>query len=132
MLLIYSISSIVIGVLCITLSILVIAISYRKLLTYLGKGEPNKADFAVLYSLENQPVHGEVEFFYELKTAKNVRLELLDEQMMFTHLIDERLGMVGGNIVRFDSTTVDSGNYFYQMVTENQKTSKKLRIENPR
>ncbi len=131
MLLIYSISSIVVGVLCITLSLLVVVISYRKLLSHLGKGNANPMDFAVLYSLENQPTSGVVEFYYELKKNKEVRLELLDIDMNFLQEIDKRTGTIGGNIVRFDTNQIDNGNYFYQLTTDNQKTAKKIRIENP-
>ena len=87
--------------------------------------------FAVLYSLENQPASGVVEFYYELKKNKEVRLELLDIDMNFLQEIDKRTGTIGGNIVRFDTNQIDNGNYFYQLTTDNQKTAKKIRIENP-
>jgi hypothetical protein len=36
----------------------------------------------------------------------------------------------GGHIVRFDSTQIDDGNYFFGLRTENQKTLKKCQIRN--
>jgi hypothetical protein len=37
---------------------------------------------------------------------------------------------IGGNIVRFESSALPNGNYFYGLETENQKIMKKMRIEN--
>ncbi|MBU2019476.1 MAG: hypothetical protein KJ941_07515 [Bacteroidetes bacterium] len=132
MLLIYSFTNILLGVLTVSLSILVLVIAYKKLLAYLGKGVPNKAEYAVLYTLENQPCKGEIEFFYELKSPKTVRLELLNSERELVTVIDERNATPGGTIVRFDSLTEQNGDYYYQIVTDNQKTIKKMRIENPR
>jgi hypothetical protein len=132
MLLIYSLPNILLGVLSVSLSLLVIVISYKKLLAYMGKGTPNKADYVFLYTLENQPSFGVVEFFYELKASKNVRLELLNKELELIEVIDQRDAESGGTIVRFDTSTHSNGDYYYQIVTDNQKTMKKMRIENPR
>ena len=36
----------------------------------------------------------------------------------------------GGNIIKFDSSNLPNGNYFYSLQTENQKIIKKITIEN--
>ena len=131
MLLVYSITNILLGVLTVSLAVLIFAIAYRKLLAYLGKGSPNKQDFAVLYSLDIQPCQGSVEFFYELKSPKTVRIELLNMKMEVVQVVNEKTGSIGGNIIPFDTKQQPNGDYFYQLVTENQKTTKKMRIKNP-
>lgn len=126
----FSAGKIAVGVLAVSLAILLFVIAYRKLLAYLGKGNPPKEKYCVLYGLENSVVAGEVEFYFTTEEKKIVALEILNQNMDFVHLIVEKEFGVGGNIVRFDSTVLPNGNYFYQLRTENQKTMKKLRIEN--
>lgn len=126
----FSAGKIIIGVLAVSLALLLFVIAYRKLLAYLGKGNPPKEKYCVLYGLENPVVAGEVEFYFTTEEKKVVALEILNQNMDFVHLIVEKEFGVGGNIVRFDSSTLANGNYFYQLRTENQKTMKKLRIAN--
>jgi hypothetical protein len=127
----FSIGKLMVGVLTVSLSLLVLIIAYRKLLAYLGKGNPPKEKYCVLFGLENPVVTGEVEFYFTSEEAKKVALEILDENMQFFHLIVEKEFDSGGNIVRFDSTQLKNGNYYYQLRTDNQKTMKKIRIQHP-
>lgn len=127
----FSIGKLMVGVLTVSLSLLVLIIAYRKLLAYLGKGNPPKEKYCVLFGLENPVVTGEVEFYFTSEEAKKVALEILDENMQFLHLIVEKEFELGGNIIRFDSTQLKNGNYFYQLRTDNQKTMKKIRVQHP-
>ena len=131
MILAFSITSVALGTLCVSLAVLVIIIAYRKLLSYLGKGHPPKEYYAVLYSIEMQPAKGTIDLYYELKVDKDIELHLLDIDMKDFKLIDKRLGTKGGNKILFDTTLVPNGNYYYELRSDNQKTMKKLRVENP-
>lgn len=120
----------VIYILCVTLGILVIAIGYRQLLRYLGKGAPSKEDYCVLYSLEKNPSQGELEFYFTSEEPKSVTINILDKDMNFLTEVTTIDCHKGGNIVRYDSTQIADGNYFYCLQTKNQKTMKKMRIQN--
>ena len=123
-------STTVIYTLCVTLGILVIAIGYRQLLKYLGKGTPPKEDYCVLYGLEKNPAQGELEFYFTSEIPKSVTLNILDEEMNFVKEVSTIDCHKGGNIIRYDSTEMANGNYFYCLQTDNQKTMKKMRIQN--
>ena len=123
-------STTLIYILCVTLGILVIAILYRKLLRYLGKGTPPKENYCVLYSLEKNPSVGELEFYFTSDLEKTVTLNVLDLDMELVAEIETIECHKGGNIIRYDSTQMPDGNYFYCLQTANQKTMKKMRIQN--
>ncbi|MDG1332764.1 MAG: hypothetical protein P8P74_10560 [Crocinitomicaceae bacterium] len=123
-------STTVIYILCVTLGILVVAIGYRQLLRYLGKGTPPKEDYCVLYSLEKSPAQGELEFYFTSEMPKSVTMNILDAEMNFVTEVSTIDCHKGGNIIRYDSTQIANGNYFYCLQTANQKTMKKMRIKN--
>ena len=123
-------STTIIYILCVTLGILVLAIAYRKLLGYLGRGNPAKENYCVLYELEKNPAVGELEFYFTSENEKSVTLNILDQDMNFFKEIQTIDCHKGGNIIRYDSTVIPNGNYFYCLQTANQKTMKKMRIQN--
>ncbi len=97
----------------------------------MGKGELDKAKYANLYPITRQPASGEVELFYELEENKeSVELVLLNMEMEVLQTIDNRAGKKGGNKVKFDTTAVENGRYFFELRSDNQKTAKTLIIEN--
>ncbi len=115
----------------IVLSITTLAILfYRRLLMRLNRDNMNTADYCVLYPLESQTVKGEVEIYFTAEQPREAKITLLDTDMNEVQVIKEGKFTSGGNIVRFDTTKVSNGNYFYALVTDNQKTSKKMRIQN--
>lgn len=120
----------VIYILIITLGLLVLAIGYRELLKYLGKGAPSKKDFCVLYALEKDPAAGELEFYFTSEEKKPVSINILDADMNFVAEVASLDCNKGGNIIRYDSTQLADGNYFYSLETANQKTMKKMRVQN--
>ena len=127
----YSFGKLAVGVLFVSLAILVLIIAYRKLLTYLGKGNPVKEDYCVLYGLEVAEATGEVEFYFTTESPRNVCLELLNGDMTFNRVIREGDFGKGGHIVRFETKEIENGNYFYCLKTDNQKTMKKMKVNNP-
>lgn len=123
-------NNILIAVLCVTLAALVFIIAYRKLLQYMGKGKLPKEKYAVLYSLENNPSKGELEFYFTCEEEKNYRFEILKDDFSFLHLVNEGTMKSGGNILRYDSKLLANGTYYYRLLTDNQKTVKKMHILN--
>ena len=126
----YSISKILIGILCVSLALILIYIAYKKLLAYLGKGTPSPNDYCVLYSLEIEPAKGELEFYFTSAVPRSVKIEILNDDLSLNTVIIEKEFSDGGHIIRFDSNTLPNGNYFYCLRTDNQKTMKKMRVQN--
>ena len=126
----YSISKVLIGILLTSITLLILVIAYKKLLAYFGKGNPKKEDYCVLYSLEGEVASGEIEIYFTTETPKSVTIELLNEDFSFNREVTQRDVTQGGHIVRFDSTVLANGHYYYCLRTDNQKTMKKMRVEN--
>lgn len=126
----YNVTQIALGVLFVSLAVLVIAIAYKKLLQYLGKGTPNKQDFCVLYALEESPSKGEVEFYFTCEENKDYAMWILDADMNDQVMVQEGHATPGGTIVRFDTSNVADGEYYFCLKTSNQKTMKKMQVFN--
>lgn len=126
----YSIISVVLGVLAVSLVLLVLYISYKKLVAYIGRGLPIAKDYCVLYSLEQEPAKGEVEIYFTSEIPKTVAIELLNADMTTNRLIVEKDFKDGGHILRFDTTAIEDGIYFFCLRTDNQKTMKKMTVKN--
>lgn len=126
----YSIGKVLVGILCVSLAVLVLFIAYRKLLAYLGKGSPAPKDYCVLYSLEISPSKGEVEFYFTTVAPKHVSIEILNEDMSLNKVVSAKECDEGGHIIRFDTTELSNGNYYYCLRSENQKTMKKMVVAN--
>lgn len=126
----YSISKVLIGALLVSITLLLIYIAYKKLLVKLGKGQPAENDYCVLYTLEKNPVDGEMEIYFTTKTPRKVTIELLNEDLSTNRVLAEGEFSEGGHIVRYDSLQIPDGEYFYCLRTDNQKTSKKITIKN--
>lgn len=126
----YNFSKMAVGVLVVSLAVLVLVIAYKKLLAFMGRGNINMEKYAVLYRLENDPVSGEIEFYFTCEEPKTGTFSILNEDSSLNQTIITKDFQTGGNIVRFDSTSISNGVYFYQLETENQKTMKKMNVLN--
>jgi hypothetical protein len=126
----YSVTQVLLTILTVSLILLIAFILYKKLLTRLGKGLPVAKDYCVLYSLEQNPVKGEMEIYFTSELPKTVKIELLNEDMSVNTTIAEKEYADGGHIVRFDTLNIPDGNYFYCLKTDNQKTMKKVLVKN--
>ncbi len=73
----FSVTQTLLGVLIVSLGLLVLIIAYKKLLAYLGKGSIIKEDYCVLYPLESNPISGEAEFYFTTEKNRNIIFELL-------------------------------------------------------
>jgi hypothetical protein len=105
-----------------------LVLAYRMILKRLQKGEINQVDYAKLYELEKSPVSGEVEFYFTIETPKTIKFSILDEKLVELLVLKEAEMKSGGHIIRFDSSQLANGIYFYCLETDNQKTLKKMRI----
>ena len=117
---------VLLGVLYVSLAALVLMIAYRKLLKVLGKGAPVKADYMVLYSVERNSETQELSFYFTTEVEKEYTLELLNTEMEPLRAIAQGKASKGGNIVRLAANELESQAKYYRLLTDNQKTTKKL------
>lgn len=110
-------------------AVLLFTVAYRGLLRRFGKGIPPKENYAVLYGLEKQQITGEVEFYFTMDQAKKIIFNILDERMDVQQTLVESDYDSGGHIVRFDTTILPNGIYFYCLQSENQKTMKRMVVQ---
>lgn len=126
----YSWTSILMGTLYASLGLLIVVIAYRKLLKYLDRGRPTSKKYCVLYTLEDEPSSGELTFYFTSEEPVEFKLSILDDDMNELKVIKSAKSGVGGNIVRYDSTEIENGNYYYCLQTEQQRTMKKMKVAN--
>lgn len=111
------------------LAVFVLYIAYRELLRRFGKGRVPNEQYAVLYGLEHMPVSGEVEFYFTISQPKRLAFEILHSDMRELQVLADREFEPGGHIVRFDTTVLPEGVYFYCLRSDNQKTMKRMQVQ---
>jgi hypothetical protein len=126
----YSISKVIIGILLTSITLLILIIAYKKLLARLGKGNPIQEDYCVLYNLEESPSQNEVAIYFTCNSERSILLELLSNELSTIQIIAEKIVQEGGHIIRFDTKSIPNGTYFYCLKTDNQKTMKKMIVAN--
>ena len=128
---IYSITNIVIGVMLVSICIILLVIGYRKVLSRLKREYIDPQDYCELYNVSVDKVEGEIDLFFETSTKREVKIVLLDEQWNEVSTLYDQEASEGGNKVALNTKDFPNGNYFYRLLSDNQKTTKKIRIENP-
>lgn len=119
---------VIIGMLWVSIIGLVLVIGYKKLLAYLGNNDIKKEDYCVLYNLEKSPVTGEAPFYFTSEKVRNVSIWIQDNTMQDLIEVSNQECKIGGNIIRFDTSKLKNGTYFYCLKTDNQKISKKMEV----
>jgi hypothetical protein len=115
--------------LAISLIVLFGIISYRKLLQYLSRNRIRTEEYINLYDLELSSITGEIEFYFTLPTTKFVQFEILDSNWLKILELASKQFEPGGHIIRFDSSSVSPGTYYYGIRTEGQVLHKKFIVE---
>lgn len=118
-----------IDVLFYSFGILVLIILYRLLLKRLSKGKVNLESYCTLYSLEKNPASGEIEFYFVTPELMKVEFSIWKENEKIIELRSEHFKK-GGHIIRYDSTQLADGEYFFGIITSNQRTIKRFNIKN--
>ena len=119
----------VFGVLIVIVAVALLVVAYRTLLKRLQKGKVDQKKYALLFDLENNRVTGEVEFYFTVEEEKPVRFVILDSNMQEIKEVVSKNFDKGGHIVRFDVNTLTPGVYFYSIVTDNQRSMKKIFVQ---
>lgn len=119
----------IIDFLIITLFILLGMIAYRFLLKYLSKGKVDQKAYCELYSLDEEPAHGELNFYFVCPSKLHVDFVIWEADKVALVLKSQSFEE-GGHLIKFDSTTLPNGSYFFGIETVNQKTQKRFSISN--
>lgn len=116
--------------LSITLVILLAIILYRLLLRFLSRKHVNTEQYCTLFDVEDQPVKGEIPFYFSTKIPRNVEFLLESVEGRCVAHIANQAFETGGHLLKFDSSALNDGTYFYVLKTENQEIRKKLVVKN--
>jgi hypothetical protein len=106
--------------------------AYRFLLAFMGKKEilHEQNDFPELHSLENPVVKGEIQLCFTIPEPMIVRLFIRnagnDKQL---EVSNEHFG-AGMHPQVFNTCLLENGVWYYEMVTNNYRTSRKMIIDN--
>ena len=76
------------------------------------------------------PASGKVQFYFTSEEEKNVKFHILDNDYKFVKELYNQQCSADGNIVHFDTTELQNGVYYYCLLTENQKTMKRMTVHN--
>lgn len=113
-----------------SLMAIVVIIGYRYMIRRWSKQVWKKEDFVQLFSLENSLVSGEISFFFEVFSAKHVRFVLVDQTGKEVKSMVDEVRKPGGYVIRVDTTQIPNGIYYYCLTAENQRTEKRLEVNN--
>ncbi|MCC6702831.1 MAG: hypothetical protein IT221_14970 [Fluviicola sp.] len=117
------------AIIIVLIAVLMLNLAYKGLIQRFRKGHIDHSKFAVLFDLDKRFVTGEIEFYFTLDTAKGLRFLILNQGMETIEVVKDQDYESGGHIVRFDSSKLDSGVYFYCIETDNQRTMKKFFVQ---
>ena len=109
--------------------ILFIIILYRLMINRLSKGRHIRENFCILYPLDINPSSGIIPFYFTTEIAKKIVFTIESEDNKVIEIANREFE-TGGHILRFDSTSLPDGLYFYCLKTDVQESKKKFRITN--
>ena len=109
--------------------ILLAVIGYRALLRRFQRGHMKHKDYCELYTLDHEPAMGELAFYFVCPDKTNVQFAIWQNNLL-VHEITNTSYEKGGHILRFDSTQLSNGVYYYGIITADQETKKRMTIAN--
>ncbi|MEN9700075.1 MAG: hypothetical protein RLZZ301_1273 [Bacteroidota bacterium] len=113
----------------VTFLILIAIIGYRALLRRFQKGQVNHQQFCELYPIDELVAIGEITFYFVCPAATEVLFGIWQNQQLVLELKKEQFE-AGGHLIRFESTALPNGVYYYGIQTSHQHTTKRMEIAN--
>jgi hypothetical protein len=113
----------------VSLLILLGVIAYRSLLKKFQRGQVVHKEFCELYNLDQEPAQGELAFYFVCPEACEVRFAIWQLNQIVWEVAQGTYEK-GGHILRFDSTKLDNGVYYYGIMTSDQETKKRMTVAN--
>ena len=117
------------AILLVSLLFLIGIILYRLLLRKLSKGRIKNENYCTLYSLDKNPASGEIAFYFVSPFKIPIEFSIWEGDIKVLELRNEEFSE-GGHIIHFDTKNLKNGNYLFGLITSEQKTVKRFRIEN--
>ena len=108
---------------------LILYLLYKNFIQRMNRGAINHAAYAKLYELSNTQVTGELEFYFTIEDSKEVKFSILNQDLSEKMVVKNELFKSGGHIVRFKTSELENGIYFYCLETNNQKTMKRMKVQ---
>lgn len=102
---------------------------YRYYIALYG-GEKTSNKYITLHNLENGNAIGEIIFFIGVAEKMYAKMEILNLQDEFICLVEEKNYEEGNHRIKFDSSKIPNGEYYYSLTTAHQKTVKKFKVSN--
>jgi hypothetical protein len=109
--------------------ILLAVIGYRALLRRFQRGQVKHKDYCELYTLDQEPAKGELSFYFVCPELTNVQFAIWQNNSVI-HEVANTSFEKGGHLLRFDSTKLANGVYYYGIITSDQQTKKRMTIAN--
>lgn len=119
----------VIPFLFVSLLILLGVIAYRALLKKFQRGQVVHKAYCELYNLDQEPAQGELAFYFVCPEVREVRFAIWQFNQVVCEVAQGTYEK-GGHILRFDSTKLANGVYYYGILTADQETKKRMTISN--
>ncbi len=117
------------GTMIVLAAVAMLYIAYKAVIKRFSKGALKKEDYALLFDLENKHQTGGLEFYFTIEEPKKVVFSILNAKMETIEVIQDKEFSSGGHIIRFDTSALQDGVYFYCLETDNQKTMKKMHVQ---
>lgn len=110
--------------------VVLLIVLYKALLKRLNRGNVNSDNFCELTSVEIRPASGIIDFCFSCKERRLVDFEIVTLNFELITTIASKEFEEGQHILKFDSTQLENGEYYYQLRTNNQRIFKKITIDN--
>ena len=109
-----------------------LVMAYRFLLAYLGKQEIKemKTNYAELKNLDDPNVSGTVPLMFSLPREEHVTITIRNMDDEDVLVMADQSYPEGEHVLTLDSTQLDNGIYYYQMLANKYRSSKKMVIRN--
>jgi hypothetical protein len=109
--------------------ILLAVIAYKRLLKRFQQGQIVHKDYCELYNLDQEPASGELSFYFVCPAPQKIQFAIWKDRVMIHELANQEFDK-GGHLIRFDSTKLANGIYYYGIVTTDQETTKRMEVLN--
>lgn len=83
-----------------------------------------------LFPYEYPSASGAITFFFEADDALEYTFFVINANNNEKHIIAQGTCRKGGQKIKFDTTTVDNGTYYYGIENQFQRTEKRLEVRN--
>lgn len=130
MLLVIDLARVIVNIGWISLTIIVFILAYRFMLKRMKRGIIKPSDYVKLSTLESDDQKGEIQFFFKTPIEQLITFRIYGKASDFEKQLLKKSLQKGGHIVKFDTTKISNGMYFYELTTEDQKITKLFEVKN--